>query len=710
MLKNLFLFTLLVVIYTLTDDQNKKGLKVCVGIDLGTTYSSVAIVPKSGVADLDILDIGGGRTTLPSVIRYDPIKLSAKDKITWIPKTGWDVFLSNLKNPTPNSYIYAFKRYMGIASIEDEPKLKGINEKVTYSIIEEKKGENTSLYMEIKDINNKTVKKVSAIDASATILETLIEIVNEKYGKENIENVIITVPAYFSETQVKATKTAATIANLTVQRTVNEPVAAAYAYQIRYAQEPVDSYLVFDFGGGTLDISILEYESGVLEVVTYSGSNFLGGENINDCLFKYFYSILKNKNILLDDVEMLRLRGFTEKFKISLCNKILLSENNKGGKGNDNNNKRSNNIDNNLNDKINLDNNNKRNNKDNNDKDNKDNNNNNNNNKDNNNLNNNNNNNDVIEFSDDFIYLGNKVENFTLSDKKFKSICKPIIDEIIDQLTGPTGVLTKYKNKWEKDKSDIQKVLLVGGSTRVPFVREILSQLFTKEKVSSELNPDTVVAEGAALYAANMLDWLKDDSLHLIDVVPMNIGICVDTDTFESILDMESAIPASQVKTFTTGQDNQSMVKIKVAQGVRYQYHKNQHLGQFELTLKDPKPKGIPQIEVSVSINKEREIFVKATDKATGLEEKIQFVKKDYELSDQRRQEMLKDRDSNKSLDESLKKKDSNIKELETYKDSINHSIIQLGEKINESERTLLFKEISKVEEFLKDAKNPMAG
>lgn len=645
---NIFITFLRAAAEDKTEDSKSNVQEVCVGIDLGTTYSCVSIVPKTGAADIDILDLGAGKTTLPSVVRYEPVKTGAKEKVTYVAKTGWEVYTSNMKNPTPNTYLYAFKRYMGISSISDEPRLQGIHEKVTYSLVEKDSGDGSSqksIYMQIKDINGQVVKNVSAIDASAYILEHLMEIVNEKYGTANIANVIITVPAYFSEVQVQATKTSATIAKLKLQRTVNEPVAAAYAYQIKNKpkNENIESYLVFDFGGGTLDVSILEYESGVLEVVTYSGSNFLGGENINDCLYKHFRKILKDKNVMLDDVELLRLRGFAEKFKISLCNK--------------------------QNDEPDLD----------------------------------------VLHSQDFAYLGDKVETFTMKSSEFKKICAPIIADIQEQLTGKdVGVLYKYKSKWGKDKNDIEKVLLVGGSTRVPFIQDMLSDIFGRKKVSSELNPDTSVAEGAALYAANMLDWLKDDSVHLIDVVPMNIGICVDSDTFESILDMESAIPATQVKTFTTGQDNQTMVKIKVAQGVRYQYHKNQHLGQFELSLKDPKPRGVPQIEVSISINKEREISVKAVDKATGLEEKIKFVKHDYELSETRRNEMLRDRENNKSADEKLKQKDSKIKELETFKDMVN-STAQKSE-VQENVRTDIYKAITKVEDFLKDAKNPMSG
>lgn len=636
------------VIEDFASKHSKTGKEVCIGIDLGTTYSCVAVVPQTGASDLEILDLGQGRTTLPSVVKFEAIKDDSTNAVTYVARTGYEVFLENMARPNPFLYLYSFKRLMGLSSLEDDPSLRGIENKVTYElkeVVNDKESNKRSIYMLIKDINGNVVKRVSAIDASAYVLEHLMNIVNEKYGKKNIKNVIITVPAYFSEMQVQATKTAATIAQIKLSRTVNEPVSAAYAYQIRNKDkdEEIESFLVFDLGGGTLDISILEHEGGVLEVQTYSGSNFLGGENINDCLFKHFNTILEKNKVMLNDVERLRLRNFSENFKIALCNKQLEEQD------------------------------------------------------------------EDVEHEADFVYLGDKVHTFKLKSSQFRKVCDEVVKKIQHYLTGDIdGVLYKYNKKWDKTKSDIQKVLLVGGSTQVPFVREILYDVFGRSKVSDELNPDTSVAEGAALYSANMMNWLKDDSLHLIDVVPMNIGICVDSDTFESILDMESAIPATQTKTFTTGHDNQMKVNIKVAQGLRYQYHKNLHLGQFELTLSEPKPRGVPQIEVSISIDKQRNIHVKAIDKSTGKEAKIKFVKTDYELSDARRAEMLNDRHKNKELDKKLKEKDEKIKEIESYKDVVNTAAQQ--PQVEESVRAEAYKSITKLEDFLRDAKNPMSG
>lgn len=618
-----------------------------IGIDLGTTYSSVAVVGPSGATSMEILDLGQGKQTLPSVVKFMQYKDDVTMKSSYMAKTGWDVYNENMRTPSPDTYIYAFKRYIGLSSLKDDPSLAGIKDKVTYSleeVVNEKDSSKKSIYMLIKDVNGNVVKKVSAIDASAYILEHLIGIVNDKYGAENIANVIITVPAYFSEMQVQATKTSATIANLKLSRTVNEPVAAAYAYQVRNKEksEALDSFLVFDLGGGTLDISVLEYEGGVLEVQTYSGSNFLGGENINDCLFAHFHSLMKQKKVMLDDVERLRLRGFAERFKIELCKKQL----EEGGD---------------------------------------------------------------VEYEDEFIYLGDKVFTFKLTNTEFTGVCDEVAKRVRHYLTGDIdGILYKYKQKLEKDKNDIGKVLLVGGSTRVPFVREILYGIFGKAKVSAELNPDTVVAEGASYYSANMLNYLQDDSIHLIDVVPMNIGICVDSDTFESILDMESAIPATQTKTFTTGHDNQMKVNIRVAQGLRYQYNKNLHLGEFELTLDKPQPRGVPQIEVTISIDKQRDIHVKAIDKNTKKEAKIKFVKTDYELSEDRRTEMLKDRESNRAADDRMKVKDKHIKELENYKDLVNTSAQHPS--VAQEVRVDAYKAITKLDDFLRDAKNPMSG
>ncbi|ELA47127.1 hypothetical protein VCUG_01400 [Vavraia culicis subsp. floridensis] len=627
------------------DDSLLKGWAI--GIDLGTTYSCVGVVGSSGATSMEILDLGQGRQTLPSIVKFLPYRDEVTKKQQYMAKTGWEVYNENMRTPSPNTYLYAFKRYMGLSSLQDDPSLSGIKNKVTYAleeVVNEKDPSKKSIYMLVKDVNGEVVKKVSAIDSSAYVLEHLMKVVNDRYGAKNVANVIITVPAYFSEMQVQATRTAATIAGISLSRTVNEPVAAAYAYQVRNKDRSMalDSFLVFDLGGGTLDVSILEYEGGVLEVQTYSGSNFLGGENINDCLFKYFYGLMEKSSILLNDVEKLRLRGFAERFKISLCT-MQLEE---GGDA---------------------------------------------------------------EFEDEFIYLGDKVFTFKLKTSEFNKVCDEVAKRVKHYLTGEVdGILYKYRQKLDKDKDDIKKVLLVGGSTRVPFVRNILYEIFGRDKVSAELNPDTVVAEGAAYYSANMLNYLQDDSIHLIDVVPMNIGICVDSDTFESILDMESAIPATQTKTFTTGHDNQMKVNIRVAQGLRYQYHKNMHLGEFELTLDKPQPRGVPQIEVTISIDKQRDIHVTAVDKHTKKEAKVKFVKTDYELSDARRGEMLKDRESNKAADERMKVKDQRVKELESYKDVVNSAAQQ--PTVAQEVRVEAYKAITKLEDFLKDAKNPLSG
>lgn len=650
----MFVFSLFVVFHALgvrcdadANDKQEKGWAV--GIDLGTTYSCVAVVGPSGAASMEIVDLGHGKQTLPSVIKFVPYKDEETKKNMYMAKMGWNVYNENMKSPSPNTYIYAFKRYMGLASLKDDPSLTGINDKVTYPLEEEtneKDPSKKSIYMLIKDVNDNVVKKVSAIDASAYILGHLMKIVNEKYGAKNIANVIITVPAYFSEMQVQATKTAATIAGIKLMRTVNEPVAAAYAYQVRNKNKDValDSFLVFDLGGGTLDISILEYEGGVLEVQTYSGSNFLGGENINDCLFQHFLKEMEKKDIWLDDVEKLRLRGFAERFKIGLCTKQLES-----GSGD-------------------------------------------------------------VEYEDDFIYLGDRVMTFKMKTSEFNRVCEDVRQKILHYLSGNVdGILYKYKQKLDKNESDIRKVLLVGGSTRVPFVRNILYDIFGKDKVSAELNPDTVVAEGASYYSANMLNYLEeDDSIHLIDVVPMNIGICVDHDTFESILDMESAIPASQTKTFTTGHDNQMKVNIRVAQGLRYRYRENMHLGEFELTLDRPQPRGVPQIDVTISIDKQRNIHVTAVDRLTKKEAMIRFIKSDYELSEARRLEMLKDREANRAADERMKIKDTKIRELENYKDVVNSAVQQPS--VPQDVRVETYKAITKLEDFLRDAKNPVSG
>lgn len=627
-------------------EENEDQDKVCVGIDLGTTYSAVATVSKSGASSLEILDLSGGKTNMPSVVKYIPYKDDETNKVSYIPRTGWDIYLDNLRNPSANTYLYAFKRYMGLSSL-NESGLKGINNKVTYTVEEASAGKSgkTSIYMQIKDSNNNVVKRVSAIEASSRVLSHLLKIVYEKYGEENIASVVVTCPAYFSETQVEATKHAAQIAGISISRTLNEPVAAAYGFECLGQDEKHETpYLVFDFGGGTLDISICDYADGVLEVLCYSGDNFLGGENINDLLYKHFRNILEKQKVKLNETELLRLRIFTEDFKIALCSKQLEEP----------------------------------------DTD--------------------------VEYSDDFVYFSELSQKFTLKSSEFKKICSSIIQTIQEQIDGKNvGVISKYLSKSAgKSKDSIKKVLLVGGSTRVPFVRELLAENFGKEKISSALNADTSVAEGAALFAASELGWLKGDSPILADVVPMNIGICVQENTFEKIVDMESTIPATASKIFTTSRDNQREVRIRIAQGVRYNYSDNHHLGEIRLHLSENAPAGIPQINVEISIDQKRNVTVTATDMKTNKKEEIVIIPRDYELSAERVQEMLKDADMNSAADEKLKKKDEAVRELEEYLKTTN-SLVQ-GTKLEEDAKNQVYKSIIAIEDFIKDAKNPMSG
>ncbi|KAM0673885.1 hypothetical protein GVAV_002723 [Gurleya vavrai] len=570
---------------------DKKGISV--GIDLGTTYSCLFIHDPNTKNTFNIKV--NNHETLPSILAFDVFEKAGKKE--FLPVVGYEAKSFNDKNPNSNNLFYAWKRLMGLSDKDmNSPGLKDIHKKVTYKISVENKDKGSVISMLHKDLNNNLLQKVRPIDASKFILQALYEAAR-KYS-ENIATVVVTVPAYFTENQVKATSNAVEFSGIKLTRTMNEPVAAAYAYQIKEGSKKDDKYFVFDFGGGTLDISALEYEDDVLEVRTYSGDNFLGGENVNDCLFNYF---LKEVPELKTESERLRLRNFVEKFKIKLCEEQLKSKAN-------------------------------------------------------------------VSITEEFALTEDEIIELSLDTKKFNEICMPVFKKVEKYLLDEEeGVVEKYK-KLGGSKSQVSKVLLVGGSSRIPFVRKILENIFGKEKLYTDLNADTVVAEGAAWYSANLAGYLDEkDSLMLVDVVSANIGICVSEDEFHAILEMDTTIPAKGTKVFTTAYDMQDRVSIQVAQGQRAAFSQNQKLGVFDLVIAKPGPRGVPQIEVTVSIDKDRNVHVKAVDKETNKEEEVKFHRDDCSLTADEILRMKKDKELNKEKDEELLKRFESKRNLENY-------------------------------------------
>lgn len=542
---------------------------VAIGIDLGTTFSCL----RGYDSDTNTLlqpQIDGS-DTYPSVVAFTKMTVDGKTK--YFSLTGQKAIAHHNANPNSDNFFFAVKRLLGLSSKDlDHPRLLNIDKKVTYQI---KRNADKSLKL-LNRIDD-DVRYLLPVDISACILRDLNEHA-KKLG--DVKMTVITVPAYFNESQVTATGQAAKRAGMEMNRTMNEPVAAAYAYQQKSGKNESDKYLIFDLGGGTLDISLLEYENKILEVMTYSGNNFLGGENVNDSLYEHFAKeLLKERSYkIVDETEKLSLRSFVEDFKITLCN--MQNSEPKG---------------------------------------------------------------DAVH-EKTWYYGKGESYLFKLNHSGFNRACMGVFNDIRKCIDGKEeGIIQRYE-EMGGDIKTITKVLFVGGSSRLPYVRKMVAEIFPFAKMDFSLNADTCVAEGAAYFAASCAGYIGD-SLHLVDVVPIPIGICVGEDQFVYILEADKAVPATGSQIFTTQYDNQQMVSIQVAQGMKFSFKENHKLGSFNLQITKPAPRGVPQIEVTVHMNQERTIAVTAKDLATGTVENVEFKKEQITMTKEEEEELRAQRD-----------------------------------------------------------------
>ncbi|MBI2572952.1 molecular chaperone DnaK [Candidatus Woesearchaeota archaeon] len=469
-----------------------------IGIDLGTTFSAVAVL--EGGKPVIIPNSEGTRTT-PSVVHI-------KDEDVVVGQVARNQAITD-----PTRTIRSIKRKMGT------------NEKVTID-----------------------GKPHSPEQISAMILQKLKRD-SEAYLGQEVKNAVITVPAYFNDSQRQATKNAGEIAGLNVLRIINEPTAAALAYGLD-KQEQDHTILVFDFGGGTFDVSILELGDGIFEVKATSGDNYLGGDDVDECIMNDIMDRFKKSqgiDLRHDPTAMQRLKEAAEKAKIELSSKMK------------------------------------------------------------------------VEINIPFITAdqhGPKHIKEELTRAHFESL----IADILRRLEAPVKNALRDA---QMTQGDINRVIFVGGSTRMPCVQDLVRRLTGKEGDKS-VNPDEAVAIGAAIQAGVMSGDIKD--ILLLDVTPLSLGLETLGGVFTRLIERNTTIPTKKSQIFSTAADNQTAVTIKVGQGERSMFHDNKTLGQFDLMGIPPAPRGVPQVEVTFDIDANGIVHVSAKDLGTGKEQKIKIT------------------------------------------------------------------------------------